>query len=126
MSTVVTKLPTAARVLLGLAFFVFGLNGFLGFLPAHAPHGTAAAFLGGLAASGYFFPLLKGTEVIAGALLLSGRIVPFALVLLAPIVVNIAAFHLALDASGLGVAFVVVALEAFLGWTHRAAFAPLF
>ena len=118
--------PEVARVLLGLVFFVFGLNGFLNFLPQPPHEGVALTFLGGLAASGYFFPLLKGTEVLAGATLLSNRFVPLALVVLAPIVVNIFAFHAALDRSGLGLAVVLVALEIGLAWAHRKAYAPLF
>ena len=71
-------LPTAGRILLGLTFFVFGLNGFLNFLPqqSNIPEG-ALAFAGALLKTGYMFPLLKSTEVIAGALLLSNRFVPF-------------------------------------------------
>ena len=117
--------PEVARVLLGLVFFVLGLNGFFHFLPQPPHEGVAATFIGGLAASGYFFPLLKGTEVLAGALLLSNRFVPLALVVLAPIVVNIFAFHAALDSKGLGMAIVLVALEIGLAWAHREAYAPL-
>ena len=51
-----------SRVILGLIFFVFGLNGFLNFIPMTPPEGAVATFMGGLAASGYFFPLLKLTE----------------------------------------------------------------
>lgn len=120
------KLPTVARILFGLVFFVFGLNGFLNFIPHGETTPAAGAFAGALAATGYMFPLLKGTEVIAGALLLSGRFVPFALTLLAPIVVNIAAFHFVLDPKGAGMGVVLIALEAYLAWVHRAAYAPLF
>src|SRR5690606_5513367 len=87
------KLPTVARVLLGLPFVVFGLNGFLQFLPQPALEGDAATYMGGLAAAGYFFPLLKATEIVAGIALLSGRFVPLALTVLAPIVLQIFAFH---------------------------------
>jgi uncharacterized membrane protein YphA (DoxX/SURF4 family) len=85
--------PTVARILLGLVFLVFGLNYFVPFLPTPPMEGPAAAFAGALFATGYMFPLIKGIEVLAGALLLAGRFVPLALLLLAPIVVNIAAFH---------------------------------
>jgi uncharacterized membrane protein YphA (DoxX/SURF4 family) len=112
--------PLVIRLLLGLMFFVFGLNGFLNFLPQ--PQGIpagAAAFGGALAATGYMFPLIKGTEVLAGLLLLSNRFVPLALVLLAPIVVNIVAFHLVLAPAGSAVALVALALELFLAWSYR-------
>jgi uncharacterized membrane protein YphA (DoxX/SURF4 family) len=115
----------AARLLLGAIFTVFGLNGFLHFLPMPAPTGPAAVFMGGLAATGYFFPLLKGTEVIVGVLLLSNRFVPLALTVLAPIVVNIVAFHAFLAPSGLALPVVIVALGVYLAYTERAVFAPL-
>ncbi|HVU51940.1 MAG TPA: DoxX family protein [Polyangia bacterium] len=120
-----SKLPTAARLLLGLVFLVFGLNGFLHFLPQPPPPARALGFLGGLASAGYFFPLLKGTEVLGGALLLAG-FVPFALTLLAPIVVNIVAFHAFLAPGNWPVVALVLAGEIYLAVVNRAAFAPLF
>jgi uncharacterized membrane protein YphA (DoxX/SURF4 family) len=113
------------RSLLGLIFVVFGLNGFLHFL--HPPLPPAAAqFFGALAATGYMVPLIFTAQVVGGALLLTGTMVPFALVILAPVIVNIVCFHLYLAPSGLPVAIVVAAIAAFLAWQHRAAFAPLF
>ena len=85
--------------------------------------GPPADFLGALIATGYLFPRLKGTEVVAGALLLSGRLVPLALTVLAPVVVNIVGIHLFLAPSGLPVPLVVVALGVFLAWSYRSAFA---
>lgn len=114
-------LPTGARIVLGLVFFVFGLNGFLHFLPQPPMPAAAGGFLGGLASAGYFFPLLKGTEVVAGVLLLSNRFVPLALTVLAPIIVNIAAFHVLLAPNPVMVAL-LLGLEIYLAWVHRAAF----
>lgn len=119
------KAVIAARILLGLIFLAFGLNGFLHLFPVPAMEGAAATFVGGLLASRYFFPLLFATYIISGAALLSGRFVPLALIVLAPVIVNIAAIHLFLDPSGLLVTAVVVALEVFLAWSHRGAFRPL-
>lgn len=124
MSTAQFAKP-AARLLLGAIFTVFGLNGFLHFLPQPPIAGTAAAFIGGLGASGYFFPLLKGTEVLAGLLLLSNRFVPLALTVLAPIVVNIVAFHAFLAPAGLGLPIVIATLGVYLAYAERATFAPL-
>jgi putative oxidoreductase len=114
-----------ARTLLGLVFFVFGLNGFLHFLPAPPLPGDAGAFLGALFGSGYMLVLLKGTEVAAGALLLTNRFVPLALALLAPIIVNIAAFHFRYTPTQVGMSVFLVALELFLAWSYRDAFAPM-
>jgi uncharacterized membrane protein YphA (DoxX/SURF4 family) len=118
-----SKAIVGARILLGLIFFVFGLNGFFHFLPQPPMSGPPAAFAGALFASGYMFPLLKATEVVTGILLLSGRLVPLALTVLAPVVVNIVAFHLFLAPSGLPLPLVVVALGVFLAWSYRSAFA---
>jgi hypothetical protein len=125
MSTVLAKLPTVARVLLGLVFFVFGLNGFLQFLPQPPMSGAPAEFAGALAATGYMFPLIKGTEVVAGALLLGNRFVPLALALLAPVLVNILGFHAVLVGGGLGMPIVLTALELYLAYAYRDAFAPM-
>ena len=72
-----------------------------------------------------FFPLLKGTEVIAGALLLANRHVPLALAVLAPIVVNIVGFHAFLAPAGLPLALAALALLLVLAWAYRDAFAPM-
>ncbi|HZU83802.1 MAG TPA: DoxX family protein, partial [Polyangiaceae bacterium] len=103
-----SKATTAARVLLGLVFFVFGLNKFLHFIPMSPMPGPAGDFFIALAGTGYFLPLLAATETIAGAALLARRFVPLALTVLAPIVVNIVAFHVFLAPSGLPLAVVIL------------------
>ena len=115
-----------ARVLLGLVFFVFGLNGFLQFMPNPPPPPAAGAFFGALIATHYMFFLIFGTQVLGGALLLIGVAVPFALTILAPVIVNIVFFHIFLSPGLLPMALVVAAFELFLVWNYRAAFAPLF
>ncbi len=104
------KVTTAARILLGLIFTVFGLNGFFNFIPVPEMQPAAGEFVGALVASGYMMTWVKATEFVCGLLLLSGRFVPLALVVLAPIVLNIFALHLFLDPAGLAVPVVVVVL----------------
>jgi uncharacterized membrane protein YphA (DoxX/SURF4 family) len=121
------SLRIAGRVLLGLLFFVSGLNGFLNFLPqpsAPLPAG-AIAFVGALVATGYMFPLIMATQLIAGVLLLWNRFVPLALALLAPLLVNSLAFHIFLEPSGRPIAFIVLALELYLVWVYRMAYTPM-
>ena len=119
---------TIVRVLLGLVFFVFGLNGFLHFMPNPPPTPAAGEFFGALIKTGYMFTLIFGPQVLGGALLLLNMAVPFALVILAPVVVNIIGFHLYLSPvpMQLAIASIVTAFELFLAWYYRAAFAPLF
>lgn len=110
------------RVLLGLIFFVFGLNKLFLFLPVPEMPEPAVSFMSALVATGYFMVVLALTEVVAGALLLVNRFVPLALILLAPVVVQILLFHLFLAPDGLVIAIVLVALEAWLAWVYRDAF----
>ena len=84
-----SKLPLIARIILGLIFIVFSINFFLPFLPMPEPTPEAGAFLGALMDSGYMFHFIKIVELVGGIMLLIGICIPFALVLLAPIVVNI-------------------------------------
>ena len=125
--SVKSKSTIVARVILGLVFLGFGLNGLLQLFRLPPAEGAAAAFMDGLFASRYFFPLLFGIYVIAGAALLLGLFVPLALTVLAPIIVNIVAMHLFLPASAaeVSLAVLVTALEIFLSWAYRAAFRPL-
>jgi len=115
----------AARYVQGAAFLLFGLNGFLQFLPAPPMPDAAAAFGGALFATGYMFPLIKGTEVLTAVLLLSNRFVPLALALIAPIVVNIVAFHAFLAPAGMALPLLLLATELFLAWSYRGVFAPM-
>ncbi len=111
------KLPLLARLLLGLIFFVFGLNGFFNFIPmpTELPE-RLVSFTSGLMSSGYFFPFLKGTEVLCGLLLLVGAFVPLALVILAPIILNIFLVHAFLAPSGLPLAIFIGLLEIYLAF----------
>jgi uncharacterized membrane protein YphA (DoxX/SURF4 family) len=109
-----------ARVLFGLVFLVFGLNGFFNFLPMPPMDEKAMSFIMALVNTGYLMPFIKGTEVLCGAMILSGCFLPLALVLIAPILVNIVLFHLLL-AGGPGMALFLLVLWAFLVcnyWNH--------
>ena len=111
------KLPVIARILLGLIFFVFGGMGLLNLMPPPKDiPPDMATFMQGIMASGYFFPLLKGTEVICGALLLIGAFVPLALIVLAPIILNIFLVHVFMAPDGLPLALLIGALEVYLAF----------
>jgi hypothetical protein len=121
-------IPAIVRVLMGLPLVMFGLNGFLNFLPQPTtplPEG-AMAFVGALLKTGYMFPLIAGTQLIVGVLLLANRFVSLALVLFAPFMVNSIAFHIFLERSGLAMAGVFLAAELYLAWVYRDAYRPLF
>jgi hypothetical protein len=127
MSNFTRHIPTVARILMGLPLFIFGLNGFLNFIPqpkTPLPEG-AAAFAGALFNSGYMMQLIGATLLIVGALLLSNRFVPLALALFAPFIVNSLAFHIFLERTGLPMAVIFLAFELYLAWAYRAAYRPM-
>jgi putative oxidoreductase len=98
-----------SRYLLGLIFLVFGLNGFLHFIPMPPPTGVALQFSLALIATHYWV-VIFGTQVIGGVLLLVNRYVPLALVILGPVIVNILGFHIFMAPAGLPLAAVVTIL----------------
>ena len=118
-------LQTAARILMGLIFFVFGLNGFFHFLPQPEMAEAPRAFFGALMKTGYMIPLLFTTQALVGALLLLNRFVPLALALIAPVIVNIILFHVFVARSGFPIPIVVLLLELYLAWSYRGAFRPM-
>jgi putative oxidoreductase len=114
-----------ARYLLGLIFLVFGANGFLHFIPMPPPSGVAGQFMGALFVS-HVLVVIFLLELIPAILLLVGRYVPLALVLLGPVIVNIVLFHVFMAPSGLPLATVVVILWLLTAWSVRSAFEGIF
>lgn len=113
------------RLLLGLVFVVFGLNGFLNFIPMPPLTGTAAQFMGAMFASHYLVAVYL-VQVIPGLLLLINRFVPLALTLLGPVLVNILLFHISMNPAGLPLALLVTVLWMVTAWSVRSAFAGIF
>ena len=98
-----------SRFLLGLIFLVFGLNGFLNFIPMPPPSGEAGQFFGAMFVSHYIFAIFV-LEIIAGVLLLVNRFAPLALAILAPILVNIVLFHVLMAPQRYAAAIFAIAL----------------
>jgi uncharacterized membrane protein YphA (DoxX/SURF4 family) len=114
-----------ARILLSLLFLVFGLNGFLHFIPMPPPSGLAGQYMGVLFVSHYLVVVFL-VQVIGGALLLANRFVPLALILLGPILVNILLFHSLMAPAGLPLALLATALWGIVFYRVRRAFAGVF
>jgi uncharacterized membrane protein YphA (DoxX/SURF4 family) len=115
-----------ARLLLGLIFVVFGLNGFLNFIDmGPMPSGLAGQFIAALALSHYFW-VVAALQVIGGALLLVNRFVPLGLVLLGPVIVNIILYHVFLNHAGMLMAVVVAILWLIVFYGHRRYFSGIF
>jgi putative oxidoreductase len=114
-----------ARYLAGVIFLVFGLNGFLNFIPLPPPGGIAGQFMGALYASHYLW-VIFAFQVVAAVLLLINRYVPLAVAVLAPVIVNILSFHALMAPSGLPLALFVAVLWVVIFVDVRLAFAGLF
>jgi hypothetical protein len=114
-----------ARNLLGMLFTVFGLNGFLHFIPMGSVPPLAGQFVTALITSHYMAVVFL-LELVSGILLLLNRFVPFALVLLAPIIVNIVLFHVFLAPSGLPIAVVAAVLWSVVAYRLRSRFNGIF
>jgi uncharacterized membrane protein YphA (DoxX/SURF4 family) len=119
-------LTLIVRLLLGLIFVVFGLNGFLNFLSmGPMPSGLAGQFVGALVLSHYFW-VVAALQIAGGALLLVNRFVPLGLVLLGPVIVNIILYHLLLNPTGIALAIVVTILWLIVFYAHRQYFSGIF
>src|SRR5205807_9278593 len=115
-----------ARLLLGLIFVVFGLNGFLNFLSmGPVPTGLAGQFIGALFQSHYYY-VVAGLQIVGGALLLVNRFLPLGLVLLGPVIVNILLYHVFLNPAGIALAMVVAILWFVVFYGHRQYFSGIF
>ncbi|MCC7261835.1 MAG: DoxX family membrane protein [Candidatus Latescibacteria bacterium] len=117
---------TAVRMLMGLLFLFASITFLFQLFPKPELTGDMKTFNAGLEASGYLMYLIKVIELVCGIALVSGRFVPLAAVLLAPISVNILCVHLFLAPEGLPVAIFVVLGNLFLAYTYREVYAPLF
>ena len=114
-----------ARLLLGLVFFVFGVNAFLQFLKSPIPRGLAGQFLQALFQSHYGLAI-GAVQAVGGALLLINRYVPLALTILGPVIVNILLYHLLLNHEGIGDALIVAVFWFALFLHYRRYFSEIF
>jgi putative oxidoreductase len=114
-----------ARILLGLLFLVFGLNGFFHFIPMPPPTGLAGQYMGALFVS-HFLVVVFLLQVVGGALLLAGRYIPLGLLLLGPVLVNIVLFHSLMAPEGLPIALFATLLWLIVFAGVRKAFAGVF
>ena len=111
------KIQLVARVLLGLVFLFGSVTFFMNLIPppADMPE-RLKTFNEGLMASGYFFNLLKTTELVCGLMLVTGFFVPLALVVLAPISLNIFLVHAILAPEGLPLAVIIGVMVIYLSF----------
>ena len=109
-----------SRILLGFIYLVFGLDYFFQFIPYQPNHtGRVAAFKAGLIGIGYFYPMLKSIQVVAGLSLLINRYAPFSAVVVFPISVNVFLYHTILVPSGWLMGVLLIVPNVILGFGYR-------
>jgi hypothetical protein len=113
------------RMLLGLAFLVFGLDGFIHFIPQPKDIPPEVMNVAGALMQAGYMKVVAATEIIVAAMLLTNRFVPLALALLSPIVVGIITFHIAMAPQTIGPGIVVLVMVLYLAWAYRGAFRPM-
>ena len=108
-------LPIIARILMGLAFTAFGVMGLFNLMPQPKDLPKAVMeFMGAMNNTHYFFPLLFGTQLLVGVLLLLNLFVPLALVLIMPVLVNIILYHIFLQPAGIVPSAVLMIIDLYL------------
>ncbi|HTX57236.1 MAG TPA: hypothetical protein VMD47_09040 [Candidatus Acidoferrales bacterium] len=121
-----TIVATIARILLGLIFTVFGLNGFLHFIPSPSfPPGYLTDFFTAIVGSG-FYVMIFGVQVLCGIALLVNQYVPLAIVVLGGVLLNILTFHATMNPQGFPPAIIALILWLLTAWPIRAQFACIF
>ena len=121
-----TKLTLVLNIILGVLLIVFGSNKFIGFLPDFEFSNPAAGQLFTALAFSYILTTVGLIEVFIGILLVIKKMVPFALILLAPISVNIILFHATLDPANIAPAALVFTINTLLIYANWGSYKSLF
>ena len=120
------KIEMGSRILIGMLLAISGLNKFIGIMPMPEMTEVGMNLMMALVKSKYVMPMVAIVEIIGGTLLIINIAVPFALVILAPIVINIFTFHILLDPAGMGIGVVLIASLGWFSWNRKGSFFILF
>jgi uncharacterized membrane protein YphA (DoxX/SURF4 family) len=121
------KVFLVSRIVLGLIMLVFGINFYFNVIPMTPPPmpPQAMAFVNGLMAAPYMMHLIKITEIVGGTLLLLGLYVPLALIVIAPLMLNILLFHAIMAPEGVALPLLMTACFLILIYAHWDAYEAL-
>ncbi len=113
------------RVLMGLLFLFASISVLFNLVQQPELTGKTKIFMDGVNASGYLLTLIKVTELLCGIAFVTGRFVPLASVVIAPVIINILLFHIFVDTSGLIVGVLLTAGNIFLAYANWEKYKPL-
>jgi len=121
------KVTKIISVLLGLMLIIFGINKYLNFMPAPENMTEPASdFMKAMMDTGYLFKFIGLVEIVSGFLLIINKWVPFALLIIAPVILNIIMFHLILDVADILPGAIIFILLVYLFRANWSEFLPLF
>jgi uncharacterized membrane protein YphA (DoxX/SURF4 family) len=121
----VNAISTIARWLLALVFIVFGLNGFLHFIPQPPPPSEMARQYFTVLFLTKYLHFAFALQLVGGVLFLFKRTTPLALVIIGPILVNILLFHSLMNPEGIVPGAVATVLWAVVFWRYLDLFKPI-
>lgn len=113
------------RVLMGLLFIFGSVTYFFNLIPTPELSGNIKIFNDGINASGYLMNLIKATELICGIAFVTGRFVPLASVVIAPVIINIFFVHLFLDRTALPIGIFLILANIFLAFSNWEKYQPM-
>ena len=119
-------ISTIARWLLALVFIVFGLNGFLHFIPQPPPPSELARQYFTVMAVTKYLHFVFALQLVGGVLFLFKRTTPLALVIIGPILVNILLFHSLMNPEGIVPGLVASAFWPVVFGRYFDVFSPIF
>ncbi len=120
------KLVRTVQIILGLYLIFVTISGFFQLLPPPEFNEAGTAFLGALFNTGYAVYLMQIIFLISGIMFIIDRWSAFGAVLLAPLTVNILAFHIFLDFTGWWMALIFAILNIYLLVIHWPRYRSMF
>lgn len=121
------KITFTLRLILGSILIVFGMNKFFNFMPN--PTNTseeATNYISTLIETGHTFKLIGIIELSSAILFFTNKWIPFALLIIAPIAINILLYHVAVDISHILPGAIVFIIVIILFYDNRMNFESLF
>lgn len=116
------KIRLAVQVLFGMIILAAGVNKFYLFMPVPEQMPAGKEFIDFLYATGYLMYVVAVVEIVGGGLIISNRLTPLALLLLAPVTTNILLFHIFLEQKGLPMGIFIFTLYCILFGMYRQKF----
>jgi uncharacterized membrane protein YphA (DoxX/SURF4 family) len=119
-----TKILTVLAVLVGLMLFNSGLNKFFNYMPMEMAE-DATAVINSFIASKWLWPLVAVVEIIGGVLFAIPKTRPLGALVILPVIVGIALFHIVWDPATMVIGLVLLSINIWAIVEERKQYATL-